>query len=169
MYPIATISNPTGRVNFSNIPQTFSHLQLRIFGRSTAAGSAVTQPIQINGDVFGSNYYTHWINGDGASLTSGNSGLTTYLYGHMVANSSTANVFSNQIIDIYDYTSTAKNKTVQMISGYDANGSGSIRISSAVWTSTTAINEVSIDIGNQWATGSRLDIYGISNSPMTGA
>jgi len=169
MYPIATLSNPTGRIDFTNIPQTFTHLQMRIFGRYSGAAATTNMPIQFNNDVGGNDYYTHWINGDGASATSSSQGPITYGYSFLVGGGSTANVFSSVIIDILDYTNTNKNKTMRMLSGYDANGSGSVRLTSSAWFSTAAINIFSVDIGNYWATGSRIDLYGISTSNATGA
>ena len=55
-------------ITFSSIPSTYTHLQVRGIGRSTNAGSGVTQfYMQLNGDT-GANYSNHILYGDGGSV-----------------------------------------------------------------------------------------------------
>jgi hypothetical protein len=152
-----------GAVFFSSIPQTFTHLQFRCFTRSgnSAATNGMFQP----GTAF------HQLIGNGASASAyAVSGTVNYI-GQTVANTSTANVFSSTIIDILDYTNTNKNKTLRAIAGYDANGSGLVELDSALINSTAAITGWFFDVGgpNYFAAGTRIDLYGITSSQVTGA
>jgi len=167
---------------FSSIPQTFTHLQLRI--QSRAAGTASTTLIgsQFNNDYTSGNYSygSHYLNGNGASVTSSTgqtylgfgSGPNGASYGFIPGASITSGVFSSQIVDIFDYTNTNKFKAWRAIGGYDANGSGNAALFSGYWNQTSAITV--INIGNYldpytFATGTRIDLYGISTSSVTGA
>lgn len=171
MYPIANqIITTTGtNAAFINIPQNFTHLQIRVFSRDqNATGS--TDPIycRVNND-FGTNYATHNFYGSGSAVTF-TSPLTSSTFGQLGINPSAsyaANVYSSTIIDILDYTNTNKYKTIRSISGLDGNGTGSIGLWSTLWMNTSAIT--SIIIGGQnsnafYYAGSRIDIYGITTA-----
>jgi hypothetical protein len=41
--------------------------------------------------------------------------------------------FGGFIVDILDYTSTNKNKTIRCLCGFDANGSGNLGLVSGLW------------------------------------
>ena len=172
MFPIASItiasngSNPT----FSSIPQNFQHLQLRCYMRAAGATSYQYVYFRLNGDT-GSNYAYKYFNGNGTSaVTSASFGGSYGLIGYSASNSNTTGIFSTVIIDILDYTSTTKNKTVRTLSGYDNNGSGSVRLNSNLWFKTPeAINRIDIFTGGSFIAGSRADLYGIQTSNATGA
>ena len=57
---------------------------------------------------------------------------------------STSNVFAPNIVDILDAFNTSKYKTIRALGGVDANGSGGIALSSALWQNTNAITDISI-------------------------
>jgi hypothetical protein len=175
MYPIATnivTSASTYSCAFTSIPQNFTHLQLRVFSRGTQATATNYQLLQFNSDSANYNYRGHWLIGDGSSASSsGDSSTSTYItLNYAPGNTSTANVYGSYIIDILDYTSTVKNKTVRSIGGYDANGSGSVSLYSGFWfiSPIAAINTLSLFMSNA-AVGTRVDLYGVSTSNATGA
>lgn len=169
--------------SFQNIPQTFSHLQLRVSCRSTGAATYGTNDVlamRINNDT-ANNYTQHYlVGGDGSSGTSvfsgGFTGVSYVNLGWNATSTSNANVFSASITDILDYTSTTKSKTVRLIEGYEDNrsgfGYGCAWMSSSVWmNSSTAINRLDLYYtgGGSFAAGSRVDLYGITTSSVTGA
>lgn len=162
---IASYTAPAGgsgsAVFFNNIPQTFTHLQFRVFGRSQNASSiaSIYQP----GNAF------HQLRGDGANATSVGFTSQVNTVAPLVANSSTANAFQSIIIDILDYTNTNKNKTIRMLGGYDANGSGIVYLVSGLITSTSAITSWFFDTESFFAQNSRIDLYGIGIAEQTGA
>jgi hypothetical protein len=176
MYPIAsqTVTNPNTVIvfNFTSIPQTFTHLQLRCFGRTTNASIGAFGYIYYNLD-FGNNYTQHYLQGDGSSASS--SGAVSLIGNNLVTptgSSATSNVYNNTIVDILDYSNANKYKTNRQIGGFDNNGSGYVQMFSGLWQSTAAINLIQVSTGNSsvyWAAGTRFDLYGIQTSNATGA
>jgi len=162
-------------VSFTSIPQTFKHLQIRVFGRSQGGGNA-TFNLQINGDG-GANYGYgfHYLLGDGSSASSGTTGSASQAsiqFPNIASSSETSGVFGNVVIDFLDYTNTSKNKVTRAIGGYDNNGSGKVQITSGLWLSTAAITSLSFASSVSpytFAAGSRADLYGITSSQVTGA
>ena len=171
MYPIASqVLGSSSPVTFSSIPQTFTHLQARIFARTTSSNVADVTFFQINGDG-GNNYAWHYLLGDGASATSsaGTSSSGGRLYSISGANAG-SNIWGNQIVDFLDYTNTNKNKTVRSIGGFDNNGSGQVALSSSLWMNTNAITSITFfGLFLAYGAGTRIDLYGIQSSPATGA
>ena len=173
MFPIASVTlTSAGGVNFTSIPQTFTHLQLRIFARTERFAAAndyfVVRP---NSDSVGSTYFWHNLSGDGSSATStGTTGQLAAALGWLPGASATANVFGNLIVDFLDYTNTNKYKTIKSIGGFDGNGSGNVTLSSGTYPSLTAITSILMggNIAN-FIAGSRADLYGIQTSNATGA
>ena len=160
-----------GSITFSSIPATFTHLQLRLFLRCDAAAVNSYLGGYFNSDST-TNYARHNLLGDGSTAqSSATTSANLWAVDSAVAGASlTTGVFSVSIIDILDYTSTTKNKTVRTLSGYDNNGSGSVRLNSNLWFKTPeAINRIDIFTGGSFIAGSRFDLYGITSSQVTGA
>lgn len=171
MFPIATTTAGAGGIaafDFINIPQTFTHLQLRVFGYSTLSASVDNLALYFNNDT-GNNYATHslYTNGSSALTYAGTSQARFYLPSLFPA--ATTSQFCSAIIDVLDYTNTSKYKTVRTLSGYDANGSGIVGLTSGLWMSTSAISRFSGGTSANLAQYSRIDLYGISTSNVTGA
>jgi hypothetical protein len=74
---------------------------------------------------------------------------------------STANVFGAGVLDLLDYASTSKFKTVRALNGRDVNGSGFIFFESGLYQSTTAVSQIAItcSAGN-FAEYSSFALYG---------
>jgi len=166
MFPIASITvgagGASGGVFFNNIPQTFTHLQFRIFGRTQNAGvTSIYVPATASTP-------SHYLQGDGASVTStAQSGLPYGFYGTTVP--SATSTFGSYILDILDYANTNKYKTYRIVGGWDANGSGRVTLGSTLQQSTSAMTSFYFDTENGFAQYSRIDLYGISTSNATGA
>lgn len=157
-------------VTFSNIPQNFSHLQLRVFGRTAFATTDWELWMQLNGDS-GTNYTYHILFGNGSSASSaGFIGQNFIRFGLLPGANATANCFGVSVCDILDYTNTNKNKTIRALAGYDLNGLGTTGLWSSVWLNTAAITSITLGTANSnFASGSRADLYGITTSEVTGA
>ena len=157
-YESIQTSNPSAAstLSFSSIPSTFKHLQIRFASKASVDGTGIR--IQFNGDT-GSNYYLHFISGDGATASAGASGLAAS--GSVGITSSTTNVQSVGVVDILDYLSTNKYKTVRSLYGFDANGSGYVRLGSSLWSATpAAITSITIFPTSGTITGS-FALYGV--------
>jgi len=149
-------------VTFSNIPQGYKHLQVRILARDNRAVTFDNLIIQANGDT-GSNYSDHFIYGDGASVGSGGgASVPDSRVGTITGSSTTASVFGANVIDILDYTNTNKYKTVRGLTGADANGSGQTVFRSNLWLNTAAITSLTFTPGGgSFVQYSRFSLYGI--------
>lgn len=171
--PIAVATVPSGgvaSVTFGNIPQTYTHLELRISAQSSfGSGAGPGQYfMNFNGDT-GSNYTRHDMYGDGASAAVAGFGTGSYNYtaiqrGYYTDVSS--NIFSAHVVSILDYTNTNKTKTVRCFGGVDLNGSGEVYHSSSLWTSTSAISSIAITAisGNVFRQHSSFALYGIKGA-----
>jgi hypothetical protein len=125
---IATVSVGGGGaadVEFTSIPATYTHLQIRGIHRSTPTTPDAFYAIkyQYNGDT-GSNYTYHYIVGTGsaANAYAGTSQSDGWA-GVCTSDGITASVYSAGVIDILDYANTNKYKTMRLLNGTDANGS----------------------------------------------
>jgi hypothetical protein len=166
-YELISTATGTGSANtitFSSIPATYRHLQLRIVGRSTFANTSnENASITLNGLTSG--YSHHYFAGDGSSsLVFGQASQSSWQYGLIVPqNNQQANVFSSAIIDLLDYTSTTKNKTLRGFLGWHVtSATRQIQLGSSMIATTNAITSISFALpqGN-WTTTSRFSLYGI--------
>ena len=151
-------------ISFTSIPSTYTHLQIRVFARDSRAVAFDNLLLQINTDT-GSNYADHFLYGDGGgSVISGNSVSDTSIRsGTMTGASSSANIFGANIIDILDYASTNKYKTIRALSGADANGSGQTVLRSGLWLNTNAITTLTFTPGGgNFTQYSSFALYGIN-------
>jgi hypothetical protein len=157
----ATGTGSSATITFSSIPSTYKHLQIRASYRNTTSGGGVA--MEYNSDT-GSNYTNHYLLGTGtaAQAYGFDTSFTpyTYLWGIGIGTSTTNPTV--QIVDILDYTSTNKNKTIRALSGLDNNGTGNIVLSSSVWlNSTTAISTIKLTADYAFDTSSTFALYGI--------
>jgi hypothetical protein len=143
---IATVTVGSGGaadVEFTSIPGTYKHLQVRILGRTNRSDQ--------NGDFFqttfnsdtGSNYSWHFLKGDGSSASAIAGANQSMMESNRVPGSLiTASVFGAIVIDILDYTDTNKYTTIRSLGGFDGNGSGEIYLNSGSWRNTNAVTSI---------------------------
>jgi hypothetical protein len=156
-------------ITFSSIPSTFQHLQIRFQGRVvfSGGGGIYNAFIRFNSDS-SSNYTWHAMRGTGSSTVAYASISETKITADSVFPDSgvTANVFGTAIVDVLDYVSASKNKTVRVFSGYETNSAGNVWLQSGVWLNTNAITSVTITNNGSYAfpTGSVFSLYGIKGA-----
>ena len=149
-----TLSASAASITFSGIPSTYTHLQLRVLcGASTNA----SVNYKLNSDGTATNYYYHRLQGDGSSAASAAGNLNRIL-----DYAGTSTYFYGAVIDILDYASISKNKTLRAIGGHDNNSNGLIGLYSNGWTNTAAVTTIDLypDAGN-FVTYSSFALYGI--------
>ena len=129
-------------ITFSNIPQTYQHLQIRMVAKSALTVGSVGD-ITFNSDT-GNNYAYHAFFGDGASASFENGVSRANIPAVRMTPLSNSNIYAAHIIDIIDYRNTLKNKTVRTFKGDDRNGSGAIILETGLWVSLSAINSITI-------------------------
>jgi hypothetical protein len=165
---IATVNgNGANSITFSSIPSTYKHLQIRATARSNeAAGQSEQLRMRFNG-VSTTSYTIHRLSGDGTSVIAEAFASQTFTQTlDAVRNNEPANVFGVGIIDIHDYTSTTKNKTVRTFNGYDTNTSGKVRLSSGLFVNTAAIDSITLFMaaGPTFINGTSFALYGIKGA-----
>ena len=159
---LATVTVPSGgasSITFSGIPSTYTHLQIRAMVINSASTTNVQMRVGNNGiDSGSSSYAAHQLNGNGSTASAGGGGPSD----HMDI-AYTNNSVSAFIIDITDYASIVKNKTLRSIGGYDNNGSGWVQYRSGLWmNSTQAITDLYFTpSGTSFAQYSTFSLYGV--------
>lgn len=172
-YDSIATANGTGSassVTFSNIPQTYKHLQVRCFVRTAYAASQDTF-YMYNYDNQGSltNSAYHYLYGTGVNaMATGGTGNTSSVGGFVPGNTALANTYGIVIVDILDYSNNNKNKTVRSLMGWDDNGtttSGNVNVglfsNLPVALGTTAVSGLTILFNGNITTNSKFALYGI--------
>ena len=163
---IATVTVGSGgaaNVEFTSIPATYTHLQIR----GIARGSFSDLTMRFNSDT-GNNYSSHRLYGTGSSVgTDGESSVGAYgtfiLYAGRL--SSAASVFCANIIDIFDYANTNKYTTSRSLYGFDDNSSGNIFLASGNWRNTNAITTIRLTpYSGTISEYSQFALYGINGA-----
>jgi len=161
----ATGTGSPSTITFSSIPATYKHLQIRgIFRSSETTGTNIYINL-INSDA-GSNYTAHRIQGDGTTVSVGAAASQPDIFaGRAPGTGTTTGTMGAIILDIHDYASTTKYKTLRMLSGQDSNGTyaGLISLRSGLWMNTSAITSISFDLGTPvtFSTTTQFALYGI--------
>ena len=162
----ATGTGSSGTITFSSIPSTYQHLQLRWISRSSRAVTADNMRVTFNSAT--STYADHILYGDGASAAAAGQTALAYitLQDATTGASATSNIMGTGILDIHDYASTTKAKTLRSMHGNDRNGAGVIALSSGLWTSTSAITSITIVVGStgNFTTATQFALYGIKGA-----
>ena len=153
----------SGTITFSSIPSTYKHLQIRLVSRTTSnnSGSYGSLNFRFNSDS-ASNYSEHILMGDGSSVQSYANANTTRLGYLLMGENSNPNIMPGIIIDILDYASTSKNKTIRAFEGVTGIGNR-VDLTSSAWRSTSAVSTITIttDSFGNFSTTSRFSLYGI--------
>jgi hypothetical protein len=170
MHHIQTVTAATNvaGLDFTSIPQTYTHLQLRVWGRGTFnnGGGGLSVVFGFSGY---SPLYRHRISGNGSSANNQVYSSSFGSAGTVPDVNADASIWGSNIFDILDYTSTVKNKTLRYIGGFDRNGSGEVSFGSSL-ASGGAISNLSLTTDGNWVAGTRIDLYGITSNPTaTGA
>lgn len=158
-------SGGSATVSFTSIPADYTHLQIRYIARTSGGGYG---KLTFNSDTTGANYYGHDIIGNGSTVSANawaGSSYSSIVFASFNF-SDTANTFNAGVIDILDYKSTNKNKTVRYLQGNDLNGSGYIEFGSGLWSATpTAITTISISPSSStFQQYTQFALYGIKGS-----
>lgn len=145
-------------VEFTSIPLTYTHLQLR----GIALGSSANQDflMRINGVSAPNTYARHEMRGNGSTASANGNANHTHI--DFASNAADSTYPTSFIMDVLQYSNININKTFRTISGGDRNGSGSISLMYGVILQQTAITSVRIYLGvgnyNQY---SHFALYGI--------
>lgn len=163
----ATGTGSSNSITFSSIPQTYTHLQIRIFakGANTGNGVGTGSAMVFNGDTTTTNYWRHSVNGFGTG-TSANNGNDNAFWDIIGSSSGLGSMYASNIIDILDYTNTNKRKVILNLLGEDTNGNGSrLGPLSGLWNNTSAITSITLQSGaGNFLTSTHIALYGIKGN-----
>ena len=163
-----TLSSATTSVVFSNIPQTYTDLVLRISARSTRNATSNNMNMTINNNTTTA-YSVGYLNQNATTLAAQTSnGASDAFVGTLQGTTTTANTFTMSEIYIPRYTLTAV-KTFSAKTNYENQASTPFEqdLMSEVFTVTDAITSLSLFSGSgsfQFAIDSTFYLYGIKNS-----
>ena len=179
---LATVTVPSGgvaSVTFAGIPSGYKHLQLRLNVQDDRATYGMDQlRVQVgNGsiDSGSTSYAWHYMRGENTSTsayglgTSGGDNNSWQING--AVGTTTGGTFGAIIIDITDYASTNKAKTMRSLSGTEYNGAlggayGRVALGSCVWLGSSylsAINTIKFtpENGTLFSANSSFALYGV--------
>ena len=163
------LSSSAASVTFSGLDTLaagYQHLQIRMVARSDDSGSSNLRDlrIQVNADT-GTNYSSHVLRGDGASVSSNaassqdsiNTALSMF-----PRPSNPTTQYGAAIIDVLDAFETTKYTTIRMLGGAKPDGEDQIWLGSGLWQNTNALTEIKIfaNVGNL-AGNSRFTLIGL--------
>lgn len=160
-----TASGSETSLTFSSIPNTYKALQIRGLFRQVGDEAGSQLYLQYNGNTSG--YARHMLYGSGTSAaTSSGTSQSAIAIGFQTADGAlNSNIYSATIIDIQDYASTSKNKTVRAFYGTDSNGTGTyyVGMSSGFVSDLNAISTITLtrNGANNFSAGSTFALYGI--------
>jgi hypothetical protein len=160
-------------LSFNGIPSTYKHLQLRMTSTNNNTGgwNQSTTQLRFNSD-YNSNYsgqqVYYYNSSDSGSFTNTNTTGTTSISAH-INNGATYSHQGVSIVDIYDYTSTAKFKPVVARFGISASlntvNNSFQMFGGWSWKSTSAITSVQIRNASgdtyKFKAGSTFALYGL--------
>lgn len=158
---LATVTVPSGglaSIEFAAIPNTYKHLQIRMMALTTA--STIQPQMRFNSDA-GTNYSRHSLYGDGGLAAAyGQASVNQLIIGGLAVGMNSTNPYVC-VIDILDYSSSLKNKTMRSLSGTDRNGTGEIGLHSGVWLNTAPVTSVSVISSGTYAQYTQISLYGV--------
>ena len=167
----ATGTGSSGIITFSSIPATYQHLQIRCLVKDVFTSGLVDSIyLRFNGTT-GTLYGSHELDGNGSAAgASAISNANEIEIPKTIpdSNASFANIMGVAIIDIHDYASTTRNKTLRSFSGVNANTTSTdfrVNLASGLWRSTSAINQITIHTNiDRFTTTSTFALYGIKGA-----
>lgn len=155
------LTTTAASVSFSSLGSysDYKHLQLRITHRSNHT-SANSYALTLNGATSG--YGQHRLVGDGSTVDSaGFADQASIPCGLTFHTAGTANAFGATVIDILDFGSANKNKTVRILNG-KAESSWEIALRSGFRNNTEAVTSIALATSSgSFIAGSRFSLYGV--------
>ena len=136
------LSSAQANVEFTNIPQNYTHLQIRALAQTSRATFGVDSlRFQFNGDT-ANNYSWHHLRGDGSSTEASAGTSLSYMEAQRILGTTTGGSYGGFVIDILDYRDISKYRTTRTLGGVDVNGTvggigGAIVFASGNWRNNT--------------------------------
>ncbi len=155
-----TLTTTTASIEFASIPQTYTDLLLQSSVRHSNADTSNDILVSFNGNT--SNFTGRRAYGSGSSV---GSDTLTRCMGVTVGASATANVFSNNLTYIPNYTSSLnKSYSSDIVGEHDATQAYAILVA-GLWSNSAAITSITLaPASGSFVQHSTFYLYGIKNS-----
>lgn len=152
-------------IDFTNIPQTFTDLIIKVSARGTNASIVCNIKWLYNGSTSG--YSAKELYGDGASVGTGSGGTTSSVIqmGYANGSNATANTFGSSEAYIPNYAGS-NYKAMSVDGTMETNASSSyVDMGATLWSNTSAITAINIaPTSGSWVQYSTFYLYGIKNA-----
>lgn len=162
-----TLSASALTVTFSSIPATFTDLVLRASYRIDAAGAYGNNPhLVLNSDTSG-NYSGVFMQGNGTTASASTSNGSSNLEMQSADSAgNTANTFTIQEVNFYNYTYSGGKSISQFKSSENDSAGNEMHVYASYWAGTAAISTIVADVTGSinFVTGSTFWLYGIKKS-----
>lgn len=155
------LTTATSTIVFAGIPTGYKHLQIRGITLSSSANNGIA--CRFNNDS-ASNYAYHGLEGNGVTTTTQSYGTSssTYLPAGYTGDATYPSGF---VCDILDYANASKAKVSRVLTGNDANSTGTryIAFLSGVWNSTSPVVTITLTHGASvnFNANSQFALYGV--------
>lgn len=160
-----TLTTSASSVTFSGLGaySDYRHLQIRSITRTNRPSAFSTlSRLRFNSDS-ATNYAQHILFGQGSSVvTQGFANVSGFDRMYSDGADSPAGSFTANVIDLLDFASVSKYKTLKLLGGH-AQSSNIIMLSSGLWMNTSAVTSITFDDfqSNSFVAGSRFSLYGV--------
>jgi hypothetical protein len=155
---------------FSSIPQTYHHLELRIFNKDSRSPIYSSTSFRLNGDT-GTNYFNEAPQIDKRGVFAPSPGPNqSSLYANTNPGSSNSNYYGSGFVKVLNYSKTDRFKSTYSVGGYVAlddgsNEGGLIMHAVGAWLNTNAVTSLTLlSGGGNWQSGSVAALYGIKGA-----
>lgn len=156
-------------ISFTNIPQTYTDLVLKISARTTQTGAALTNMIVLYNASTASEYRNILLYGDGTNPGYGSTSTQTYFFAN--GDSATANTFANSELYIPNYVNNISSKNAISDNASENNATTAFAgFVSSLWSGTAPITSMTITPSiNTFAQYSTATLYGVFNADVSSA
>ena len=163
-YELIASASPTGgtTVTFNSIPQTYTDLKLIIEGKSNQTGTSYNgMRMTVNNDT-STSYWYHDIWTNSGTTVSQSTGYSNNFISVVDMAQASQSVAGFGEVDIMDYTSSTKLKTLIYKQAYDLG----VVLSAGCYPQTSAITRLDFqrDGTNTFRSGTNIKIYGIKRA-----
>jgi hypothetical protein len=164
-----SLGSNTTTVSFTSIPATYTHLLLKLSTRDGSYSSVnASMYMRFNSDTTTANYnntaYAYGNQAASPTVAGAISPQPGFFYGQMPGPGNATTMWCNTYVIIPNYTGSiakrANSLSCNMTQGTDGPWQ---TFSSGRWSGTAAINEVNLISDGNYASGSFIQLYGISN------
>jgi large repetitive protein len=169
---LATVIVPSGglsSITFASIPTGYKSLQLRWIAQTNRATYGFDDLlVRFNSDS-SALYSTHYMFGNGSTVSTGaDSSATATNVINSAGTTTSGSWWGVAILDLLDYASTSKFKTMRYLNGVDLNGAtvglpGRTNMGSGSYQSINAINSITItsNASSTFQTNTSFGLYGV--------